>query len=64
MQNEQPLVLQKNADKARNKIIIPKFFIDKCGNQFYMKIYNDLIILEPINKKRKVVNNDGKRIIG
>lgn len=49
---EQPkLIFQKNADKEMNRIIIPKFFVDKFGRQFYMEIYEDKIILKPIKKK-------------
>ena len=51
---EEPiLVLQKNADKALNKIIIPKICIDKFGRSFYMKVYEDKIVLVPIKKKEK-----------
>lgn len=49
---EEPiLIYQKNADKTTNKMIIPKAIIDKWGNQFYMEIYKDKIILKPIKKK-------------
>lgn len=44
------LVFQKNADKTTNKMIIPKFIIEQWGNQFYMEIYEDKIILKPIKK--------------
>lgn len=44
------LVYQKNAEKDKNRIIIPKFLIEKWGNQFYMEIYKDKIILRPIKK--------------
>ena len=45
---EQPkLIYQKNADKVFNRVIIPKFFIDKYGRQFYMEVYEDKIILKP-----------------
>lgn len=44
------LVYQKNADKLNNKIIMPKAIIEQWGNQFYMEIYSDKIILRPINK--------------
>ena len=47
------LIYQKNADKVLNRIIIPKFFIDKYGRQFYMEIYNDKIVLKPINQSKK-----------
>lgn len=45
------LVFQKNADKTTNKMIIPKAIIEQWGNQFYMEIYEDKIILRPILKK-------------
>lgn len=50
MKDEKKLVFQKNADKIRNRVIIPQFFIDKHGRSFYMEIYEDYIKLIPINK--------------
>ena len=47
------LIYQKNADKVRNRVIIPQFFIDKHGRSFYMEVYEDKIILIPIKKKEK-----------
>lgn len=47
---EKKLIFQKKADKVLNRIIIPKFFIDKFGRDFYMEVYNDKIILTPIKK--------------
>ena len=47
------LIYQKNADKEMNRVIIPKFFIDKFGRQFYMEIYQNYIKLIPIKKKGK-----------
>ena len=48
---EQPkLIFQKNADNVMNRVIIPKFFIEKYGRQFYMEIYEDKIILKPVKK--------------
>lgn len=44
------LVYQKNADKQTNKMIIPKAVIQKMGNQFYMEIYKNKIVLIPIKK--------------
>jgi len=46
------LIFQKTADKEKNRIIIPKFFIDKHGRQLYMEIYEDKIILKPIREER------------
>lgn len=46
------LVYQKNADKSSNKMIIPQAIINKWGNQFYMEIYEDKIILRPLNKNK------------
>lgn len=50
MINEEPiLILQKNADKTSNKIVLPKNYIEKYGRMFYMKIYpSGKIVLEPI----------------
>ena len=42
------LIFQKNADKVMNRIIIPKFFIDKFGRRFYMYVYEDKIVLKPM----------------
>ena len=47
------LVYQKNAEKDKNRIIIPKFLINQWGNQFYMEIYADKIVLKPIKKREK-----------
>lgn len=45
------LIFQKTADKTMNRIILPKFFIDKFGRMFYMEVYEDKIVLKPIKKK-------------
>lgn len=51
MENEKPLLIyQKNADKDRNKVIIPKAFIEKYGREFYMEVYKDKLVLKPIKK--------------
>ena len=42
--------LQKNAEKKANKIRLPKKFIDKMGQEFYMEIYEDKIVLVPKKK--------------
>ena len=47
------ITLMKNAEKSRNRIIIPKFFVDKHGSNFYMEVYDDYIKLIPINKKEE-----------
>lgn len=42
----------KRADKEKNRIIIPKFIIDKYGRDFYLEIYDDETIkLIPVKKK-------------
>lgn len=51
--NDTFLNIKKNADKKRNRIIIPKFFIDKNGYSYYMEIYEDKIILKPAKKEGK-----------
>lgn len=48
--NEPKLIFKKNVDKTLNKIIIPKFFVEKHGRSYYMEIYEDKIVLKPIKK--------------
>ena len=44
------LIYQKNADVEKNRVIIPKAFIEKNGRNFSMEVYEDKIILKPIKK--------------
>jgi hypothetical protein len=44
------LVYQKNTDKTTNKMIIPKVIVEQWGNQFYMEVYQDRIVLKPVKK--------------
>ena len=44
-------IYHKVADKFRNRVIIPKYFIDEHGKEYYMEVYDDKIILKPIKKK-------------
>jgi hypothetical protein len=44
------LVFNKKADKTTRKMIIPKAIIEQWGNEFYMEIYQDKIVLRPIKK--------------
>ena len=49
--NEQPiLIYQKNVDKTLNRIIMPKKVVEMFGRKFYMKVYKNKVVLEPINK--------------
>lgn len=48
---ERPLIYQKNADKEKNRVILPKVFIDKYGRSFYMEVYKDIIVLIPKKEK-------------
>lgn len=50
---EPKLIYQKKADKMFNRVIIPKFFINKYGNEFYMEVYENKIILKPVNQNKK-----------
>ena len=44
------LIFQKNADVEKNRVIIPKIFVEKNGRNFSMEVYKDKIILKPIKK--------------
>ena len=50
---EKSVTFLKNADKTLNRVIIPKFFIDKYGRSFYMKVYDNYIKLIPVDKGGK-----------
>lgn len=44
----------KRADKEKNRIIIPKFVIDKFGSDFYLEVYEDgTMKLIPIKIEKK-----------
>jgi len=47
------LILQKNADKVLNRIILPKKFVDEWGREFYMMVFEDYIKLVPVKKKEQ-----------
>lgn len=48
---EKPILrFQKNVDKTLNKMVIPKFFVEKHGRSFFMEIYEDKIVLIPVKK--------------
>ena len=44
--------IKKRADIEKNRIIIPKFFIDNYGRYFYLNILdNGTILLIPVSKE-------------
>jgi hypothetical protein len=44
----------KRAEKVKNRIIIPKFLIEKYGRDFYLEIYEDETIkLVPVKSKNR-----------
>lgn len=55
--SKEPKVLfkfMKRADIEKNRIIIPKFFIDNYGRDFYLEVLdNGIIRLTPITKLNK-----------
>lgn len=52
---EKPIaILTKRAEIQKNRIIIPKRFIDKHGRYYYMEVYKDKIILKPQLQKELV----------
>ena len=48
----------KLADPIQNRIIIPKWFVDEHGRDFYMEIYENYIKLIPIEKFSKKEKED------
>ena len=51
MEKQPILIYQKNVDKTLNRILIPKKVVEMFGRKFYMKVYQDKIVLEPIKLK-------------
>ena len=52
MEEKEPIMkVQKNVDKTKHKMVIPKRFIDKYGYSFDMYVYEDKIIIKPLAKK-------------
>ena len=50
----QPIVTyQKTADKEKNRIILPRWFIKKHSKYFTLEVYEDYMILKPILKDNK-----------
>ena len=47
------IMIHKRAEKNKNRVIIPKWFITRYGRDFYMTIENDTIILKSISLKKK-----------
>ena len=43
------LILKKKVEKIASRIILPKEFVEKNGNEFYLEVYKDKIILKPAN---------------
>ena len=53
MEQEKPiLIFHKKSEKHYNKITIPKKFVEEHGNEFYMEIYKNKIVLIPIKEER------------
>ena len=46
------LILQKNAEKTLNKVVLPKKFVEKHGREYFMEIYQDYIKLVPVRKEK------------
>ena len=44
----------KKADKEKNRIILPKFIIDRFGREFYLEVNleNGEMILKPTKKEK------------
>ena len=46
------MILQKNVENNTNKIRLPKPIVEQWGNQFYMEIFEDKIILKPVRRDK------------
>lgn len=44
------LIYEKSAEPVTHKMIIPKKFIEKHGLHFIMEVYDNKLIIKPIEK--------------
>lgn len=49
MEEKPILILKRKVEKVASRIILPKEFIDKNGEELFMEVYKDKIILKPAN---------------
>lgn len=49
MEEKPILILKKKVEKVASRIILPKEFVEKNGEQLFMEVYKDKIILKPAN---------------
>lgn len=47
------VTFHKKADKTLHKVTIPKIFRQLNGDEYYMDVYRDKIIITPFKKKRE-----------
>lgn len=45
---DKPIIFVKKADKTKNRVILPKAFVERNGEYYYMEVYKEKIILKPI----------------
>lgn len=45
------LILKKRADIDKNRVILPKEFVDKYGRYFSMEMYKDKLVIVPYREK-------------
>ena len=46
-------IFQKNVDKNTNKMIIPRFLVKQWGYRFSMEVFEDRIVLKPLDKEKE-----------
>lgn len=49
MEEKPILILKRKVEKVASRIILPKEFIEKNGEELFMEVYKDKIILKPTN---------------
>ena len=51
MEEEKPILIYfKKAEPKTHKMVIPKTFVEEHGNEFYMEVYRDKLIIKPKEK--------------
>jgi len=47
------LIYHKKIEKTTRKLLIPKYVVEQWGNEYYMEIYEDKVILRPVGLEQK-----------
>ena len=48
VEEDKPILIYfKKAEPKTHKMVIPKTFVEEHGNEFYMEVYRDKLVIKP-----------------